>query len=80
MSPWWNFYCFIFTLKYFTEFLDEIGKLKHGKKSGADSGFHRGGANPKRVHQSTMWPIFIENCMKMKKDGPRGWGVQNLTM
>ena len=34
----------------------------------ADPGFPRGGgANPKGGRQPIIWPIFAENCMKMKK-------------
>ena len=41
----------------------------------ADSGFPRGGgANPKAGggRQPIIWPIFPENCMKMKKFWARG--------
>ena len=40
----------------------------------ADPGFPRGGANPKEGCQPIIWPKFAENCMKMKKIGPRGGG------
>ena len=34
----------------------------------ADPGFPKGGgANPKEGRQPILWPIFPENCMKMKK-------------
>ena len=29
--------------------------------------------NPGFATESTIWPIFIENCMKMKKNRPKGW-------
>ena len=39
----------------------------------ADPGFPRGGgANPKGGRQPIIWPIFPENCMKMKKFGAGG--------
>ena len=39
----------------------------------ANPGFPRGGgANPKGGHQPIIWPIFPENCMKMKKFWARG--------
>ena len=40
----------------------------------ADPGFPRGVANPKEGCQPIIWPTFAENCMKMKKIGPRGGG------
>ena len=43
----------------------------------ADPGFPRGeGANPKGERQPIIWPIFPENCMKMKKFWARGGGVR----
>ena len=43
----------------------------------ADPGFPRGGgANPKGGGgQPIIWPIFAENCMKMKKFWARGGGA-----
>ena len=39
----------------------------------ADPGFPRGGGvNPKGGRQPIIWPIFPENCMKMKKFGAGG--------
>ena len=33
----------------------------------ADLGFHRGGGANQEGHITIIWPIFLENCMKMKK-------------
>ena len=47
----------------------------------ADPAFPRGGcANPKGGggRQPIIWPIFPENCMKMKKIWPRGGGARPL--
>ena len=39
----------------------------------ADPGFPRGGTlTPKGGRQPIIWPIFPENCMKMKKFGAGG--------
>ena len=45
----------------------------------ADPGFPRGGgANPEGGRQPIIWPIFPENCMKMKKFWARGGGRASL--
>ena len=36
----------------------------------AESGFPRGGTNPKGGRQPIIWQIFPENCMKMKTRPP----------
>ena len=46
---------------------------------GADSGFPRGGVNPKQGYQRIIWPIFPENCMKMKNKSRSGTHVKNFT-
>ena len=38
-----------------------------------------GALTPKGGRQPIVWPIFPENCMKMKKFGARGGGRASLT-
>ena len=39
-----------------------------------------GALTPKGGHQSIIWPIFPENCMKMKKFWARGGGRASLAL
>ena len=54
------------------------GPPKNVLNAVADPGFPRGGdANPKGGgRQPIIWPIFPENCMKMKKFWARGRGAR----
>ena len=42
----------------------------------ADPGFSRGGAPT--LKEAIIWPLFPQNCMKLKEFGPPGGGRASL--
>ena len=80
-------YVHVFTVKFPGQMVERINTQtknynsmsQHLPFTVADLGFPRGGcADHKGGRQPTICLIFPENCMKMKKFGPRGGGGASL--